>query len=247
MDFFTERNLQFRQSVPNQFFRHLFYEFSPSARCTIIYGPDGVGKTTLLLQMAELHTDIPSDLSLILSAGDLWLREESLFEIAELFYLNGGRFLLVDDIHFYSDYPSQIGKIISELADLTLILTSSTPLHIDKELESHIISNHLPPLSFREYLSFRESIRIDPKKLGEIISFQLEFSEGISGLFQPIPPHIRVRDMENSASNGFWNSLFRPWKASTFAQLAKSNSCWRSSSDRDNLNQTFQTLPDTSM
>ena len=191
MNFFTERDQQFRQSVPDEFYRHLFHEFSSGSRCTIVIGPDGAGKTTLLLQIAEYHQEIPADLSLFVSAGDLWLREESLFEIAELFYLNGGRYLFVDDIHLYADYPGQVSKIVDELTDLTLIITSSIPPQIDKNITDDVVCKYLPPLSFREYLGYRESIRIDSKKLGEIISFQKEVSEGIAGLFQPIPPFRR--------------------------------------------------------
>ena len=66
----------------------------------------GTGKTTLLLQLTEFQDDIESDRALFISADDLWLHEQSLFDIAEMFYLNGGRFLLVDDLHKYHNRAS---------------------------------------------------------------------------------------------------------------------------------------------
>lgn len=190
MDFFRERDQQFRQQVPDRFFRHLFYNIDPEKRCSIIYGPNGTGKTTLLLQLAESHDTIEADRSLFISADDLWLHSQTLFEIAELFYLNGGRYLLIDKIHKYHDWASDISRIITELPDLNIIATAAQ-LKLPDDSTETITFYKLPPLSFREYLEFRESIRIEPKKLGEIVSFQIKFSEGVSGLFQPIPPFHR--------------------------------------------------------
>ncbi|WP_340103621.1 AAA family ATPase [Rhodohalobacter sp. 8-1] len=191
MDFFIERDQQLRQKVPNKFFRHLYYSIDFTKRLTIIYGAPGTGKSTLLLQLADYHDDLPPEESLYLSGETLWFHTKSLYEIAELFYLNGGRHLLIDDLHSYPDRAQSITQIISDLPDLRLISTSAAPLTFLNPLAGQVSSHHLPPLSFREYLQFRESIRIDQKKLGEIVSFHKEFSEGISGLFQPIPPFRR--------------------------------------------------------
>jgi predicted AAA+ superfamily ATPase len=191
MDFFHERDQQYRQQVPGDFHRFLFHKLNPDDRCSIVYGLNGTGKTTLLLQLAEYHQQIEPDLSLFISADDLWLHEQSLFDIAENFYLNGGRYLLVDDLHKYPEHERDISQILEDLPELHVIGTSVAELSFADSLKEEINSFSLPPLSFREYLEYRESIRIDPKKLGEIVSFQKEFSEGITGLFQPIPPFRR--------------------------------------------------------
>ena len=191
MDFFQERDQQFRQQVPHVFYRFQFGHVDPANRCSLIYGPDGTGKTTLLLQLAEFHKEIEPDQALFICAGDLWLHDRSLFDIAENFYLNGGRFLLIDDIHTYHNSDADISRILRDLPDLNMICSSVANMSFSEIQPNLVTSLKLPPLSFREYLEFRESIRIDPKKLGEIVSFQKEFSEGISGLFQPIPPFRR--------------------------------------------------------
>ena len=191
MEFFIERDQQLRQHISGKFSRHLYYTLDLSQRYIFIHGPDGTGKTTLLLQLAKFHEDIPPDQSLFISADTLWLHNESLFKIAELFYLNGGRSLLIDNLHQCSNWPSQLRSIADELPGLQLIITSAAPLTFTDYLRKLIHMHNLPPLSFREYLQFRESITIEPKKLGEIVSFHKEFSEGISGLFQPIPPFRR--------------------------------------------------------
>ena len=191
MDFFQERDQQYRQQVPGDFRRFLFSKLNPDDRCSIVYGLNGTGKTTLLLQLAEYHQQIEPDLSLFISADDLWLHEQSLFDIAENFYLNGGRHLLIDDLHKYPEHERDINRILDRLPDLHTICSSIAKLPFTNARSKDIGSFSLPPLSFREYLEYREAIRIDPKKLGEVVSFQKEFSEGISGLFQPIPPFRR--------------------------------------------------------
>lgn len=191
MDFFRERDQQLRQNIPGDFFRHLFYSADLSNRCTIIYGTDGTGKTTLLLQLAEKHEDMRPDETRFISGDNLWLHDVTLFDIAEQFYLNGGRYLLIDDLHKYPTWASSLIRIMDELPDLRMIASSAAPLTLPDSVDAHVTSYHLPPLSFREYLQFRESIKIDRKKLGEVVSFHRQFSEGISGLFQPIPPFRR--------------------------------------------------------
>lgn len=191
MDFFRERDQQLRQNIPSDFFRHLFYSADLSNRCTIIYGTDGTGKTTLLLQLAEYHDDMRPDETRFISGNNLWLHDVTLFNIAELFYLNGGRYLLIDDLYKYPAWSSSIIRIMDELPDLRIIATSAAQLTFSDFLDARVTSYHLPPLSFREYLHFREFINIEQKKLGEIVSFHREFSKGISGLFQPIPPFRR--------------------------------------------------------
>lgn len=191
MKFFQERDHQFRQKIPNEFYRFLLHGFKPDKRCSIIHGINGTGKTTLLLQLAEFHEDIESDRSLFISADDLWLHAQSLFDIAEIFHLNGGRFLLIDDLHKYPGWSFDVGRIFDELTDLRVISTTATELQFPDVYADRIEFHKLPPLSFREYLQLRESITIEQKKLGEIVSFHKEFSEGISGLFQPIPPFRR--------------------------------------------------------
>lgn len=187
MDFFRERDQQLRQNIPSDFFRHLFYSADLSNHCTIIHGTDGTGKTTLLLQLAEYHDNLRPDEARFISGDTLWLHHETLFNIAELFYLNGGRYLLIDDLHKYPEWESSLIRIIDELPDLRMIASSAASLTFPDSVDALVTSYHLPPLSFREYLQFRESINVDRKKLGEIVSFHKQFSEGISGLFQPIP------------------------------------------------------------
>lgn len=191
MDRIAERDQQLRQNVPKKFHRFLFHTLRPNSSFNLITGSPSVGKTTLLLQIAEQHEDVAREHSLFISGDHLWFDGTTLTEVADHFYLNGGRYLLIDDFHKCLNGPAEISQILKRRPALKILATSRGHLHLPPELTRKSTHHHLPGLSFREFLNFRESIRIEPKKLGEIVSFHKEFSGGISGLFQPIPPFRR--------------------------------------------------------
>ncbi len=201
MEYFIERDQQFRQHTPDTFHRFIFKQWNPDVSFTLIPGPPATGKSTLLRQLAEHHPQTDPNKSLFISASFLWLHRQSLFDLAESFYLNGGRYLLVDDLHTIPEWESEILNIGTRLPELHVVATTACELPFTKESNIQPDVRTLPGLSFREYLAFREAIKIDAKKLGEIVSFHKEFSEGISGLFQPIPPFRRYLAGGSTFSN----------------------------------------------
>ena len=89
------------ETTPIEHIRFLHDKIEWNGRLIAILGSRGTGKTTLLLQHIKLH-DNPQT-SLYVSADDLYFSTHTLADLAENFYLNGGKTLYIDEIHKYKN------------------------------------------------------------------------------------------------------------------------------------------------
>ena len=71
-----------------------------------IKGSRGVGKTTLLLQYAK--TLLQNDYFVYISLDNLYFTENSLLNFADEFYKNGGKVLLIDEVHHYPNWSLEL-------------------------------------------------------------------------------------------------------------------------------------------
>ncbi len=133
--------------------------------CGII-GPRGVGKSTILRQLA-----LTTEHSFYLSLDTM--REVELFAVAESLVTRYGiRTLLIDEIHHAPDYAATLKKIYDFL-DLAVVFTSSMALSLTAtatDLSRRVKLLQLPPFSFREYLLFRDGIAPAALTLDDIIA-----------------------------------------------------------------------------
>ena len=74
------------------FVRYLHSKIDWDARMIGIVGARGVGKTTLLLQHIKLHLD--TEKTVYIDAGDIYFSKNRLFDFADSFYKNGGKYIL---------------------------------------------------------------------------------------------------------------------------------------------------------
>ena len=129
-----------------------------------IVGPRGVGKTILLKQIASEYKN-----SFYLSMDTL--EGENLFKMAKtlLEYYNI-KLLLLDEVHFQSNYEQELKKIFDFLGT-KVIFTSSMSLSIFEssyDLSRRVKLFYLYPFSLREYLYFKKDIFLAPLTLKEI-------------------------------------------------------------------------------
>lgn len=149
--------------------RFLYYQLlkNNGKHFTGIIGPRGAGKTILLKQLALNQTDsiyisldtLPDDLSIF----DLVKELSQKYKI-KYFYL--------DEVHYFKDINQELKKIY-DMLDVKLFFTSSIALDMQKskqDLSRRIQLIELPIFSFREYLYFKENIKLAPLKFDQIIN-----------------------------------------------------------------------------
>jgi len=106
--------------------RYFYNELENDEKLLAILGARGVGKTTALLQyLTELNLN-PND-KLYISAD--WIDGERLFDIAEAFYKEEGKLLIIDEIHKYPNFEKEL-KIIYDILDLRVIVSGSSAISI---------------------------------------------------------------------------------------------------------------------
>lgn len=137
-----------------------------------IRGSRGVGKTTLLLQYIKLNYPRGSRKALYCSLENFYFNNHTLQELAETFYINGGRHLLLDEVHKYPTWKEEIKEIFDNYPDLRVVVTGSSILHMikgDADLSRRCLPYYMPGLSLREYLQFYKDIMLDKHPLEEIL------------------------------------------------------------------------------
>lgn len=141
-----------------------------------IMGARGVGKTTLVLQHIKLHED-PAK-TLFVYADDVWFSAHTLFDLAELFYKEGGKALYIDEIHKYANWSQEIKNISDSLPRLRVCYTGSSVLDLQKgshDLSRRLLNYHLYGLSFREYIALSRGIDVPKHTLEQILSGDIDF------------------------------------------------------------------------
>jgi len=170
--------------VSTSFKRYLFSDINLENRLSAILGARGVGKTTLLLQLAR-HKKTKV---LYIALDDLFFTKNSLYDLADEFQKMGGKLLLLDEVHKYPNWSREIKLIYDDFSELQVIFTSSSILDIYKgesDLSRRAISYTLKALSFREYLLFYENIDLPVFKLDEILNRHTEISLELTKRIKP--------------------------------------------------------------
>ncbi|MBN2824364.1 MAG: AAA family ATPase [Campylobacterales bacterium] len=136
-----------------------------------IYGSRGVGKTTLMLQIAKA-LDFKSDEILYLSCDHPFLADVSLFELVSEFHKYGGKCILIDEVHEAVHFEQEL-KSIYDFLDIKVLFSGSSAIKLtNPSFTRRYAMYHLPILSFREYLelSFDRDVRFQSFSFEEIIA-----------------------------------------------------------------------------
>ena len=149
--------------------RFLFADIAKSqAKFIGIYGSRGVGKTTLMLQIAK-KSEYKSDEMLYLSCDHPMLSDISLFDLAHEFYKYGGKFLLVDEIHEAENFEQEL-KSIYDFLDIEVLFSGSSAIKItNPSFARRYAMYHLPILSFKEFLELSSNRKFKSYALTEML------------------------------------------------------------------------------
>ncbi|MDF1760234.1 MAG: AAA family ATPase [Coxiellaceae bacterium] len=155
-DFF---NLSRRHLKANnrEYQRSFLQEGHLKHRLSIIIGQRGVGKTTIIAQylLNKANNDLMSKDILYIPTDHFLIGNASLYETAEQFCQQGGKFIAFDEIHKYKGWSVELKSIYDTYPELTVIASGSSALEIHKgshDLTRRAAIYNIQGLSFREYL-----------------------------------------------------------------------------------------------
>lgn len=175
-------------NVPLTFKRYLFNFINWKDRLIGIKGARGTGKTTMLLQWLNLFP-VPLDQKLYLSLDELYFTTHSLKDIAKRFYQEGGKVLVLDEVHKYPTWSQEIKNLYDRYPDLKMVFTGSSIIDISKQegdLSRRVLWYELKGMSYREYLTFTQRIDFPTLKLGELLSPGFDLRALFPGDFKPL-------------------------------------------------------------
>lgn len=147
-------------------------------------GPRGVGKSTLVKQHILEQSD--RDEWLYVSADNVYFAEHRLVDLAIDFMKNGGRHLVIDEIHKYPGWSRELKEIYDGLGSLQVIFTGSSILDINKgqaDLSRRALMFAMQGMSLREYMLLRHNIAMPVLSLEQIMGHELQLPAD----FRPLP------------------------------------------------------------
>lgn len=154
------------------FKRSLYDSINWDQKMIAIKGARGVGKTTLMLQRQKFGLDKNAH-SLYVSMDHPYFYNRTLFDLTDEFYKLGGRFLFMDEVHKYALWSRELKVLYDAFPELRVVFSSSSALDIyrgESDLSRRVFTYHLPGMSFREFLLFKNKVNIKAVDLDHIIS-----------------------------------------------------------------------------
>ena len=166
--------------------RYLFDRILWENRLIGIKGARGMGKTILILQRLKAMK-LPAHQAAYWTMDDLYFTNAGLFETAQKFYNEGGRFLFLDEVHKYPNWSQHIKNLYDQYDDLKVVFTGSSVIDIAKEeadLSRRALMYTLNGMSYREYLHFKHKLHLP------VITFE-EIIDGTNAWQDQLPPSFR--------------------------------------------------------
>lgn len=176
------------RTIDNNFQRYLVSTLDLDNRLIAIKGSRGSGKTTLLLQLAKYQLD--TERSLYISLDHIYFYDQKLYDLAKQFEQFGGKYLLIDEVHKYSNWSREIKLIYDNFPDLQVIFTSSSLLQIyqsESDLSRRAVTYHLKELSFREFIALETKHNLPIFSLEDILKNHQPIAHEILNQIKPLP------------------------------------------------------------
>lgn len=177
------------RKIDLSFQRYLINNIDWEGRLSAITGARGTGKTTLILQHIK-HTfgNSPKE-ALYVSADNIWFSDNRLFELANDFEKQGGKYLFIDEVHKYENWSQEIKNIYDSFSELKVVITGSSMLEIyrgNADLSRRAVHYVLQGLSFREFLKYDQGLDFDKFTLEDILQNHIEIAGNFNDKMRPL-------------------------------------------------------------
>ena len=184
MDRLYENMHRLLANTTSNFLRYIYPSIQWENRMLGLVGPRGVGKTTLFLQHIKRERSLAE--TLFVSADNMYFSDHTLYDTAEAFNKDGGRYLYIDEGHKYAGWSRELKAMYDAFPDLHVYFTGSSILDIEKgeaDLSRRAPRYLMQGLSFREYLFLFHHIETRTLSLEEI----LEHKATLDAIDHPLP------------------------------------------------------------
>ena len=166
------------------FLRYKYYELDWTRRVFGIVGPRGVGKTTMVLQYIKQKLYLQD--SLYITLDHIYFSTHTLIDVADKFYKEGGKHLIIDEVHKAFNWSVQLKQIIDSYPNMQIIFTGSSILDIYRgvaDLSRRAPIYEMQGLSFREYLVLYHDIQTPTWNLDDLINHRVT----LTNVEHPLP------------------------------------------------------------
>ncbi len=189
MDTLLKKHDRLWEITPLEIVRQWAYSINWDARLMAIRGPKGVGKSTMMLQYIKQHYAYLDRQALYVSCDDAYFATHSLLELAEQFYLIGGKHLFIDEIHKYENWSREIKEIYDSYPTMKMVISGSSLLSLtagDADLSRRCINHDIQGLSFREFLHFYKGIEMPIYPLEDVLTNPASLIQEMNSKGRPV-------------------------------------------------------------
>ncbi len=171
--------------------RFLHQRLDANERLTGIKGARGCGKTTLMLQHARQliqQSVFKAEQVLYIACDHPAMVDASLYDLAQTFYQDGGRLLLLDEIHKSRSFAAHL-KAIRDTFELKVIFSGSSALRMNHELADlsrRAVVHELPVLSLREFMEIETGQTFPVYTLPDLLAGHATIAAQIMQTVRPI-------------------------------------------------------------
>jgi predicted AAA+ superfamily ATPase len=178
------------KEIPSEYKRYLYNQIDFNSQMIGIVGSRGVGKTTLLLQYTKkLKQEYPTYKSLYFSYDYPSMLEIKLFELVDEFTKIGGEYLIIDEIHKYKDFSTDLKAIYDFYPKLKVVFTGSCATSIynsQADLSRRVVLYKMNGLSYREFLELKLDIKLPCYTLEDILNNSIDIVDKLEDILLPL-------------------------------------------------------------
>jgi len=189
MELLFKRQDRLLEVTPMQIVRQCAQNINWDARMLAIRGPKGVGKSTMMLQYIKSHYAPLDRQVLYVSCDSNYFANHSLLDLAEQFYLMGGKHLFLDEVHKYENWSGELKEIYDSYPSLRVAVSGSSLLSMmegDADLSRRCINHDIQGLSFREFLHFYKGIDLPQYALEQVLANPSELIQKVNAVCRPV-------------------------------------------------------------